>query len=136
MQGDFGGNSAVRKVGKSKNPRLMSKMAKSKEIISDMEDASRNSLLRVADAISGCVGNKNDFGDLEEIGKLFHLEGDFGYLQKECGNSENLKNVADFDKAEGVIQLRKGKKRQEESARQNKEVGERNRKMGVRRDDH
>ena len=82
MQGEYGENLAVRKAAKSKNKRLMSKMGKSEAIISDMKDAIRNSLLRAADTISGCVGNKNDFGNLKEIDKLFHLEDVFGNLQK------------------------------------------------------
>ena len=101
MQGDVGGNSAVREVAKSKNQGLMIKMGKSKAIISDMQDAVRNSLLRVANTIPGCVGNKNDFENLKGIKKLFHIEDDFENLQKECDNSENLKNVADFGKEEG-----------------------------------
>ena len=72
----------------------------SKAIISDMRGAIRNSLLRVANTISGCSGDENGFGNLEEIEKMFHLEGDFGNMQK-CDNLENLKNVADFDKEKG-----------------------------------
>ena len=101
MQGYFGRNLAVRKAAKSKNRRLMSQMGKSEAIISDMGDTIRNSLLRAADTISGCYGNQNDFENLKEIGKLFHLEGDFGNTQKECGNLENLKNVGDFDEEKG-----------------------------------
>ena len=56
-------------------------------------------------------------------------------MQKECDNLENLKNVADFDKEDGR-QLRKGKERNEESARQNKEIGAANRKRGIRRVDN
>ena len=67
MKGDFGKNLAVRNVAKTKNRRLMSKMEKSKAIISDMEDAIQNSLLRVADTISGCPGEKIDFENLKEI---------------------------------------------------------------------
>ena len=58
-------------------------MGKSNAIISAMEDTVRKSLLRVADPISGCSGGQNDFGNLEEIGKLLHLEDDFGNLQKD-----------------------------------------------------
>ena len=39
----LGGNWAVRKVAKTKNQRLMSKMGKSKEIIPDIDDTIRNS---------------------------------------------------------------------------------------------
>ena len=44
---------------------------------------------------------QNDFGNLEEIDKLFHLEGDFGNMQKECGNLRNLENVADVEEEKG-----------------------------------
>ena len=77
---------AAGKVSKTKNPRLMSKMGKFKAIISDMGDKIQNSLLRVDGSISGCVGYKIDFGNLKEIKKLFHIEGDFGNLQKERDN--------------------------------------------------
>ena len=76
-QGDFGGNSAVRKVAKSKNRRLLIKMGEFKAITPDMDDAIRNSLLRVVDTISGCVGNENDFGNLKEIGKTVSYRGRF-----------------------------------------------------------
>ena len=39
---------------------------------------------------------KTIFDNLEEMEKLLHLEGDFGNLQKECDNLENLKNVTGF----------------------------------------
>ena len=77
MQGDLGGNLDVRKVSKTINPMMLSKMGKRKAIIPDMEDSIRNSLLRVADNISGCSGNKKRFRILKEIGRLYHLEGDF-----------------------------------------------------------
>ena len=60
-QGDFGENLAVVEVAKSKNPRLMRKWRNPKAIISDTKDAIRNSLLRVANTISGFAGIKNDF---------------------------------------------------------------------------
>ena len=46
-------------------------------------------------------GGKHDFlipmgGNLRVIVELYHLEGDFESLQKERGNLENPKNVADF----------------------------------------
>ena len=51
---DFGGNSAVRKGSGTENPTMLSKMEKSKAIISGMKDSIRNSLLRAGDTISGC----------------------------------------------------------------------------------
>ena len=54
MHGGFGGNSAVRKVSETENPTMLSKMEKSKAIISGMKDPIRNSLLRAGDTISGC----------------------------------------------------------------------------------
>ena len=65
MQGYFLGNLAVRKVVKTKNQRLISKMGKSKAIIPDIQDEIQNSLLRVVDTMSGCSGNKNDFRKFE-----------------------------------------------------------------------
>ena len=73
---------------------------------------------------------QNDFGNLKEIGKLYHIEGDFENMQKEFGDLENLKNVADFEEEEGIVQLRWQRARNEEFARQNKEIEERNRKWG------
>ena len=58
MQGDFGGNLAAGKVVKTENPTTLSKMGKSKAIISGMGDSIRNSLLRAANTISGCPGDK------------------------------------------------------------------------------
>ena len=66
-------------------------MGKPESIISDMEDTVRNSLLRLADTISVCSGNKGDFENLKEVEKLFHLEGDFENLHNGCDNLENLK---------------------------------------------
>ena len=83
-------------------------MGKSKAIISVMGGPGRNSLLRVAGSIPGCSGCENDFENLKEIGKLYHLEGDFENMRKECDNLENLKNVDDFEE-EGLVQLRKEK---------------------------
>ena len=77
MQDDFGANSAVRNVMKSKNQRLMIKMEKSKAIIPDMKDTIRNSLLRVANTISGCPGKKNGFENMKEIGKIDPSRGRF-----------------------------------------------------------
>ena len=68
MQGDFGGNSEVRKVAETENPMMLSKMGKFKAIISGMKDSILNSLLRVANTIDGCPGNKNDFEYWEKYG--------------------------------------------------------------------
>ena len=69
MQRDFGGHLGVMGVVETKNQRLMSKMEKSKAIISDMEDTIQNSLLRAANTISGGSGDKIDFGISGEIEK-------------------------------------------------------------------
>ena len=55
----------------TKNQRLMSQMGKFKAIISDMGDTIPNSLLRVENTISGCPGNRSDFGNLKGIEKCF-----------------------------------------------------------------
>ena len=82
MQVDFGEKFSVRHVAQSKNQRCMSKMEKPNAIISDMQDAIRNSLFLVANTIYGRPdSDKNDFENLKEIAKLFHLEDDFGNLQ-------------------------------------------------------
>ena len=65
MQGDFGEKSAVRKVVDTKNQRLTGTMDPGKSIISDTGDTIRNSLLRVANTISGCSGA----GAISEIWK-------------------------------------------------------------------
>ena len=44
----------------------------------------------------------------KQLEKMFHLWGDFENLQKECDNSENLKNMDEFGE-EGIVQLRKEK---------------------------
>ena len=46
---------------------------------------------------------------LKEIEMLFQLEDDFESTQKECGNLENLKNVADLGKEGELVQLQKEK---------------------------
>ena len=78
----------------------MSNVENSKAIVSDTKDTIRNTFVEMANALSGCEGRKDDVGKLEEIEMLFRLEGDFESNQKECGNSENLKNVADLGKGE------------------------------------
>ena len=80
-QGDFGGE--IWRLGRLWRPKskIGGKMGKFKAVIPGMKDTVRNSLLQVAKTISGCVGCKNDFGNLKEIGKLFHREGDFGNMQ-------------------------------------------------------
>ena len=82
MQGDIGGDLAVREVAKSKNHISMSKMGKFKAIISDMRDTIRNSLLRVVSNISRGHGNKKRFRKFERTWELFHLEDDFGKYVK------------------------------------------------------
>ena len=84
-------------------------MGKSNAIISAMEDTVRKSLLRVADPISGCSGGQNDFGNLEEIGKLFHLEGDFENSQKACDNPEKYQKCGRFRLRRGYSTTYEGK---------------------------
>ena len=54
MQRDLGENSAVGNVVQTKIKKWAIEMGKSKAIIPDMKDTRRNSLLRVANTISGC----------------------------------------------------------------------------------
>ena len=97
----------------------MSKMGNFKAIVSDVKDAIRNTFVKMANALSGRDGARNESGKLKEIEILFRLEGDFERLHKECGHLENIKNVADFEKGGAVIQLQKEMARKEEFAKSN-----------------
>ena len=59
-QGDFGENLSVRQVLRTKQKRLRSIIRISKTAISEMKDMGRNTLLRVADTISGFSGELNN----------------------------------------------------------------------------
>ena len=72
VQGDFGDNLGVRKVTKTKNRRLWSKMGKSKAIVSDMKDTIRNTFVKMANALSGCEGDISDIAKLREVGICFN----------------------------------------------------------------
>ena len=90
MQGDFGGNLAVRMVAKTENPRMLSKMGKSKAIISGMG---------IQLGIHYCewgipfmdVPETKRFLISKEIWELYHLEIGFGNMEKERDNLGNLK---------------------------------------------
>ena len=81
-QWDFVDRLEVRKVRKNKNQRLESKMGKSKTIVSDMRDTIRNTLVGMANALSGSEGAKIDTGKLRDVGRLFHLDDEVGIAQK------------------------------------------------------
>ena len=88
VKGNFGDHLEVRKVNKTKNQRLESKMGKSKTTVSDVGDTIRNTFVRMANALSGSEGAKIDAWKLRDVGRLFHLEDEVGIAQIELGDLE------------------------------------------------
>ena len=48
---------------------------------------------------------------MRDAGRLFHLEDEVGIAQKELGDLEKSKNVADLGEAEKIVQLQKDKRK-------------------------
>ena len=68
---------------------------------------------------------------MEEIERLFQLEGDFESSQKEFEHLENTKNVDDFEKGDHVIQLQKEKVKQRGICKIELRCRRKNRKRGI-----
>ena len=124
MQGYFGEYLDLRKVAKSK-PKINEQNGKSPIDCFGRERRNSKHFCENGERAFGMRGSRDDVGELKAIERLFQLQGDFGSARKECGNLENLKNVADLGKGGEIIQLQKGEKRNGEFAKPNKEIGER-----------
>ena len=92
------GHSEVGKVAKIKNQRIMGKMGNYKAIVSDVKETIQNTFVKMANALTGCGGTKNDVGKLKEIERSFQLGEDFGNLRKECEHLENIKMFLIWEK--------------------------------------
>ena len=104
----------IRKWAKLRKPKskVSGEMGNPKAIVSDAEETIRNTIAKMANALSSCEGGwgwggpKMKWG-LGEIERFFQLEDDSESLHKECEHLRNIKNVDDLGKGGEIIQLRK-----------------------------
>ena len=111
MQGDFGDHVEVRKVTKTKNRMLGSKMGELKTTVSDVKDSILNNFASVANALSGSEGVKLEVGKLRDVERLFHLEAQKKSHRKSWEIWGNRKTAADLGEKEKIAQLQEEKKR-------------------------
>ena len=64
-------------------------MGKYKTIIADMKDTTRNTFLRIVNALSRSEMDKVPVGKLRGVGELFHLEDESEITQNELGDLGN-----------------------------------------------
>ena len=72
LRGDFGGAFGCKGSCDKQKSKLNEQMGNSEAIVSDAKDAIRNTFAKMANALPGCEGSKDDVGNWKKLKCCFN----------------------------------------------------------------